>query len=1132
MDLLRNPFKGVVADVKGRASWYKDDWVAGFRTGFRILAPTMYMFFASALPVIAFGEQLSNETNGILSTVETLASTAICGVIHSFLGGQPLLIVGVAEPTIIMYTYLYNYAKKQPGLGERLYLAWAGWVCIWTAIMLFLLAMINASNVISRFTRVAGELFGMLITVLFLQQAIKGIVSEFSKPLEFEIADRTSPIYQFQWVYVNGLLGVIFSIGLLYTALKTRRARSWLYGIGWLRGFIADYGVPLMVVVWTAFSYALPSHVPSGVPRRLYSPLPWESISLGHWTVAKDLFSVPPAYIFAAIVPALMVAGLYFFDHSVASQLAQQKEFNLKKPSAYHYDILVLGFMVLLCGLLGIPPSNGVLPQSPMHTRSLAVLRGQFLRKKMLQTAKEGMVKSASSLEIYGKMQEVFIQMDSIQNADFVDKDLKSLKDAVLREGDEEGKLAGEFDPRKHIEAHLPVRVNEQRLSNLLQSLLVGCCVGAMPVIKMIPTSVLWGYFAYMAIDSLPGNQFWERIRLLFVGASRRYKIFEGPHASFVESVPSRTISVFTIFQIVYLLICFGTTWIPIAGILFPLPFFLMILIRQHVLPKFFEPNDLRELDAAEYEELEGVHLEHTLEDDCSIPGSCDNRNDAEILDELTTNRGEVKHRAVTHREEKHLQVHSNAVQPRLRAPHHAAAHRTVLCRSPRGRLPDMAAPFIYRPSSASAGGDGDGGQALFKAATDGNLGRLKGIVKSLTKDKGDTSAIFSFNTGGLSVLHIAASFGHLEVCKYLVEELKGDVNAPGYGPAARGMNAFMASAQSGDVPIVKYFLDRGGDLMKVDDKGRTVLHHAVSAGCCKVTEFLLSKGVPVDVDSGRGTPLFFAATNEQDKTLKILLDHHANPNIVVGGMGDPLCMALTFRSLKCMKLLIKAGANVDGKGCAMTPLVFATARGGYTKFIHFLLKAGADPNIPDDLGRLPVEIAALRDCREEVEMLFPLTSPLPNVPKWTIEGVISHAKTEARKPMEQRDRERRKDFLKSQADTAFKQKEYKMASGFYDLAIAHGESATLYANRSLCKLLMGNGEDALSDALRCRMLRPKWGKACYRQAAAHMLLKEYKQACDALLDAQKLDPGNVEIENELRKARELMKNPSGGREQ
>jgi len=29
----------------------------------------------------------------------------------------------------------------------------------------------------------------------------------------------------------------------------------------------------------------------------------------------------------------------------------------------------------LICGLLGLPPSNGVLPQSPMHTKSLSVLK-------------------------------------------------------------------------------------------------------------------------------------------------------------------------------------------------------------------------------------------------------------------------------------------------------------------------------------------------------------------------------------------------------------------------------------------------------------------------------------------------------------------------------------------------------------------------------------------------------------------------------------------------------------------------------------------------------------------------------------------------------------------------------------
>lgn len=73
----------------------------------------------------------------------------------------------------------------------------------------------------------------------------------------------------------------------------------------------------------------------------------------------QDLLSVPPIYIFAAIIPALMVAGLYFFDHSVASQMAQQKEFNLKNPSAYHYDILVLGFMVLI--LLSLFPYKVIL---------------------------------------------------------------------------------------------------------------------------------------------------------------------------------------------------------------------------------------------------------------------------------------------------------------------------------------------------------------------------------------------------------------------------------------------------------------------------------------------------------------------------------------------------------------------------------------------------------------------------------------------------------------------------------------------------------------------------------------------------------------------------------------------------
>lgn len=37
-------------------------------------------------------------------------------------------------------------------------------------------------------------------------------------------------------------------------------------------------------------------------------------------------------------------------------------------------------FQVILCGLIGIPPANGVIPQSPMHTKSLATLKHQVLK--------------------------------------------------------------------------------------------------------------------------------------------------------------------------------------------------------------------------------------------------------------------------------------------------------------------------------------------------------------------------------------------------------------------------------------------------------------------------------------------------------------------------------------------------------------------------------------------------------------------------------------------------------------------------------------------------------------------------------------------------------------------------------
>ncbi|KAG2697764.1 hypothetical protein I3843_07G119900 [Carya illinoinensis] len=648
------PFRGIKNDLKGRLMCYKQDWSGGFRAGFRILAPTTYIFFASAIPVISFGEQLERNTEGVLTAVQTLASTALCGIIHSIIGGQPLLILGVAEPTVIMYTFLFNFAKERPDLGRNLFLAWSGWICVWTALLLFLLAILGACSIINRFTRVAGELFGLLIAMLFMQQAIKGLVEEFRIP-QRENKNLTEFIPS--WRFANGMFALVLSFGLLITALRSRKARSWRYGSGWLRSLIADYGVPLMVLVWTAVSYIPTSSVPKGIPRRLFSPNPWSPGAYDNWTVIKDMLDVPVLYIIGALIPATMIAVLYYFDHSVASQLAQQQEFNLRKPSSYHYDLLLLGFLTLLCGLIGIPPANGVIPQSPMHTKSLATLKHQLLRNRLVTTARRSMRQNASLGQLYGNMQEAYRQMQTpliyqepSTRVGFLvsTHELKELKESTIQAATSMGHMDAPvdetvFDIEKEIDDLLPVEVKEQRVSNLLQAIMVGGCVAAMPFLKMIPTSVLWGYFAFMAIESLPGNQFWERILLLFTAPSRRYKVLEEYHATFVETVPFKTIATFTIFQTTYLLICFGLTWVPIAGLMFPLMIMLLVPVRQYFLPKFFKGPHLQDLDAAEYEEAPA--LPFNLATEGQLGAGASYIDGGEILDEvITRSRGEFRH--------------------------------------------------------------------------------------------------------------------------------------------------------------------------------------------------------------------------------------------------------------------------------------------------------------------------------------------------------------------------------------------------------------------------------------------------------------------------------------------------------
>src|ERR1044072_1211941 len=91
-------------------------------------------------------------------------------------------------------------------------------------------------------------------------------------------------------------------------------------------------------------------------------------------------------------------------------------------------------------------------------------------------------------------------------------------------------------------------------------------------------------------------------------------RVLEDYHATFVETVPFKSIATFTIFQTVYLLGCFGLTWVPIAGVMFPLLIMLLVPVRQYFLPKFFKGAHLQDLDAATYEEAPAIAFSLSFE--------------------------------------------------------------------------------------------------------------------------------------------------------------------------------------------------------------------------------------------------------------------------------------------------------------------------------------------------------------------------------------------------------------------------------------------------------------------------------------------------------------------------------------
>ncbi|XP_016538365.2 ankyrin repeat and death domain-containing protein 1B isoform X1 [Capsicum annuum] len=431
--------------------------------------------------------------------------------------------------------------------------------------------------------------------------------------------------------------------------------------------------------------------------------------------------------------------------------------------------------------------------------------------------------------------------------------------------------------------------------------------------------------------------------------------------------------------------------------------------------------------------------------------------------------------------------------------------------------------------------------QKFLQAACSGDVELFKKLAKQLDDGKGLAGTVADVKDANKrGALIFAAREGKTELCKYLVEELKVDVNEKD----EEGETPVLHAARHGHTATVQYLIEQGADPATPSASGATALHHAAGNGHIEVVKLLLSKGVNVDFQSDAGTPLMWAAGLGHEDVVEVLLEHRANLHAQTDDDNCPLISAVAANSLPCVELLVKAGANVNVKAGDATPLLIA-AHNGSTEIINCLLQAGADPTAADEDGNKPIQLAATSGSRAAVEALLAVTPRIQSVPEWSVDGVIEFMQSEYRREQQEREEAGRKanksreasipkkDLpevtpeakkkaaeAKARGDEAFKRNDIAMAIDAYTQAIDFDPTdGTLFSNRSLCWIRMGQAEHALSDAKACKELRPDWAKACYREGAALRLLQRFEEAATAFYEGVHLDPESKELVTAFREA-------------
>ncbi len=229
------------------------------------------------------------------------------------------------------------------------------WSLIHAGWMHCVLAAINAHDwTMCYVTTFSGEVFSLLNSIIYFHKAIQEL-------------QRTHDTLSF----AAFLYAIIGAIGTMLVAIFLSTADSWAPLFHrYIRMGLREYAAAISIILFIGIPHigelAQLDKSTLQVSSTSFRPTSPERT---HFYV--EFWQLPVSWIFAAIIPGFIITVLFFFDHEISSIICTIDRYGTRKPGGFAWDVALLGLTTALCGILGIPPANGLLPQAPLHSESL-----------------------------------------------------------------------------------------------------------------------------------------------------------------------------------------------------------------------------------------------------------------------------------------------------------------------------------------------------------------------------------------------------------------------------------------------------------------------------------------------------------------------------------------------------------------------------------------------------------------------------------------------------------------------------------------------------------------------------------------------------------------------------------------